>query len=106
MPRKNLSVQEALAIFEYSKLYQILPAVSNKGDTDDEDNGNQALVPSYRDYWSNSPDLLDEYISQQMSVKSFAYILLHLHVNDNSLQPKKGSDNFGKLCKIPKLNKI
>ncbi|GFU85922.1 helitron_like_N domain-containing protein [Trichonephila clavipes] len=38
MPRKNLSVQEALDIFEE------LPAASNNSDTDGEDNGNQALA--------------------------------------------------------------
>lgn len=60
-------------------------------------------LPSYRDYWSTSEDLHDGYISQQMSVKRFSWILSHLHLNDNSLQPKKGDANFDKLFKIRPL---
>ncbi|KFM63324.1 PiggyBac transposable element-derived protein 2, partial [Stegodyphus mimosarum] len=46
-------------------------------------------LPSYGDYWSMDPNLHDEYIAQQMSVKRFTWILPHLHINDNSLHPKK-----------------
>ena len=64
-------------------------------------------LPRYRDYWSNSPNLRDEYISTQMPVKRFAWILSYFHINDNSFQPKKGSDNYDKLYKIrPFLNHL
>ena len=38
-----------------------------------------------------------------MSVKRFSWILGHLHLNDNSLQPKRGDDKFDKLYKIRPL---
>lgn len=36
-------------------------------------------LPSYRDYWSSSELLHDNYISKQMNVKRFSWILSHLH---------------------------
>jgi len=46
-------------------------------------------LPSYRDYWSSNVQLNDPYISSVMSVKRFSFILSHLHLNDNSKEPKK-----------------
>lgn len=57
-------------------------------------------MPSYRDYWSSFEDLHDAYISKQMPVKRFSWILSHLHLNDNTVQPKHGDDNFDKLYKV------
>ena len=47
-------------------------------------------LPSYKDYWSSDPALRDSYISLLMSRNRFAWLLSHLHVNDNSLQPPRG----------------
>lgn len=60
-------------------------------------------MPSYRDYWSSSEIFHDNYISKAMNVKRFAWILSHLHLNDNSLQPKKGDVLFDKLYKLRPL---
>lgn len=61
--------------------------------------------PSYRDYWSSSPDLHDPYISRFMTVHRFGWLLSNLHLNDNSLMPARGQLNFDKLYKIrPLLN--
>lgn len=60
-------------------------------------------MPSYRDYWSSSEVLHDNYISKAMNVKRFAWILSHLHLNDNSLQPKRGDPLFDKLYKLRPL---
>lgn len=57
-------------------------------------------MPSYRDYWSSFEDLHDNYISKQMSVKRFSWILSHLHLNDNSMKPKYGEKNYDKLFKV------
>ena len=54
-------------------------------------------LPSIKDYWSSSEMLQVPYISKQMGVRRFEWILGHLHLNDNSLQPKKGEKNFDKL---------
>ncbi|XP_035229209.1 piggyBac transposable element-derived protein 4-like [Stegodyphus dumicola] len=56
-------------------------------------------IPSYRDYWSSTPEMHDAYISDQMSVKRFTWILSHLHLNDNTVQPQRGSPEFDKLYK-------
>lgn len=56
--------------------------------------------PSYRDYWSSSPDLRDEYISSFMSLNRFSWILGNLHLNDNNLQPTRNDPHFDKLYKI------
>lgn len=47
-------------------------------------------LPSYREYWSTSTDFHDSFISQLMTVNRFGWLLTHLHMNDNTLQPKKG----------------
>ncbi|XP_054719241.1 piggyBac transposable element-derived protein 3-like [Uloborus diversus] len=60
-------------------------------------------LPSYRDYWSSDPDLNDPFISRQLSVKRFSWILSHLHLNDNSLQPKRGAPGYDKLYKLRPL---
>lgn len=62
---------------------------------------------SYRDYWSSVPDLHDEYISSIMPLNRFSWILSHLHLNDNSVIPKRGEVNYKKLYKVrPYLNFI
>lgn len=62
---------------------------------------------SYRDYWSSAPDLHDTYISSIMPLNRFSWILSHLHLNDNSVIPKRGEVNFDKLYKVrPYLNFI
>ncbi|GBM01711.1 PiggyBac transposable element-derived protein 4 [Araneus ventricosus] len=60
-------------------------------------------MPSYRDYWSSCEVLHDSYISKAMSVKRFAWILSHLHLNDNTVQPKRGDALFDKLYKLRPL---
>lgn len=55
---------------------------------------------SYRDYWSSSPDLHDSYISSLMPVNRFSWLLSHVHLNDNTLMPKRNSSNYDKLYKI------
>jgi len=55
---------------------------------------------SYRDYWSSSPDLHDSYISCLMPVNRFGWLLSHVHLNDNSLIPKKNQPGYDKLYKI------
>ncbi|XP_036323860.1 piggyBac transposable element-derived protein 2-like [Rhagoletis pomonella] len=56
--------------------------------------------PSYRDYWSSSPDLRDEYISHFMSLSRFSWILGNLHLNDNNLLPSRNNPDYDKLYKI------
>lgn len=55
---------------------------------------------SYRDYWSSAPDLHDPYISSLMPVNRFGWLLSHIHLNDNSLIPKKSEPSYDKLDKI------
>lgn len=57
-------------------------------------------MPSYRDYWSSSPDLHDSYIARLMPVNRFGWLLSHLHLNDNNLAPKRGDLKFDKLYKL------
>nr|XP_023016389.1 piggyBac transposable element-derived protein 4-like [Leptinotarsa decemlineata] len=59
--------------------------------------------PSYKDYWSSGPDLKDHYVSSLMSVKRFSWLLSHVHINDNSAMPDRGSPNFDKLYKVRPL---
>jgi len=62
---------------------------------------------SYRDYWSSAPDLHDTYISSIMPLNRFSWLLSHLHLNDNSVIPKRSEVNFDKLYKVrPYLNFI
>lgn len=60
-------------------------------------------LPSYKDYWSSAPDLHDSYISSIMSVKRFGWLLAHLHLNDNSLMPKRDAPDFDRLYKVRPL---
>lgn len=57
-------------------------------------------LPSYRDYWSSSPDLHDEYISKLMPVNRFGWLLSHIHLSDNSLMPDRDQPNYDKLYKV------
>lgn len=59
--------------------------------------------PSYRDYWSSAADLHDSFISKVMSVNRFGWLLSHLHLNDNILQPARNHPNFDKLYKVRPL---
>jgi len=64
-------------------------------------------LPSYRDYWSTSLDLHDEDLSSLMTVNRFGWLISYLHLNDNSVIPKrgeKGSTFFKK--KFQKFSKI
>lgn len=64
-------------------------------------------TPSYRDCWSSYPQLRDEYISNIMSLNRFSSLLSHLHLNDNSIMPVKGQQQYDKLYKIrPFINKL
>lgn len=60
-------------------------------------------LPSYRDYWSTASDLHDYFIAPLMPMNRFGWLLGHLHLNDNSLQPKKGDPYYDKLYKIRPL---
>ncbi|XP_043463998.1 piggyBac transposable element-derived protein 4-like [Leptopilina heterotoma] len=60
-------------------------------------------LPSYRDYWSLNYQLRDTYISSAMSVNRFGFLLTHLHLNDSSMEPKKGHAEYDKLYKIRPL---
>ncbi|KAL3225635.1 hypothetical protein MRX96_025673 [Rhipicephalus microplus] len=63
--------------------------------------------PSYRDYWSSAPDLNDPFISKVMTVNRFGWLLSHLHLNDNCLQPERDDPTFDKLYKVrPLLSEI
>lgn len=64
-------------------------------------------LPSYRDYWSARSELRDSYISQIMSWHRFDFILGNFHLNDNSVQPKRGEPHYDKLYKVrPFINII
>lgn len=56
--------------------------------------------PSYRDYWSSSIQMRDPYISSSISRDRFDWHLSNLHLNDNTVQPKKGEEGFDKLYKL------
>lgn len=60
-------------------------------------------VPSYRDFWSSHDELRDNYISGLMNISRFSWLLAHVHLNDNLILPRKGSDNYDKLYKIRPL---
>lgn len=64
-------------------------------------------LPSVRDYWSSRRDLRDSFISSCMPRDRFIWLLKNLHLNDNSVQPKAGENNFDKLYKVrPVLDKL
>lgn len=58
---------------------------------------------SYRDFWSTNEILHDSYVSKQMAVNKFTWMLGNLHLNDNSLMPKREVKNFDKLYKLRPL---
>lgn len=60
-------------------------------------------LPSYRDNWSTSSDLYDHYVSPLMQMNRFGWLLGHLHLNDNSVQPKMGDLHYDRLYKIRPL---
>lgn len=64
-------------------------------------------LPCIRDYWSSNSQLRDTYISSVMSLNRFFFLLSKMHLNDNSLMPKKGYPNYDKLYKIaPMINQL
>lgn len=52
------------------------------------------------DYWSSSPDLHNSYISNFMPVNRFGWLLAHIHLNDNTIMPKRNTHNYDKLYKL------
>jgi hypothetical protein len=60
-------------------------------------------LPSLRDYWSTNPLLGAPGMVKGMGRNRFRSILSHLHLNDNSKMPQRGSPNFDKLFKIRPL---
>lgn len=60
-------------------------------------------MPSYADYWANEEALNDSFVSSRMSFRRFKWILSNLHLNDNTLEPKRGDENFDKLYKVRPL---
>lgn len=64
-------------------------------------------MPSYRDYWSSRSELRDPFISSLMPRDRFSWLLGHVHLNDNSLEPNRESPNYDKLYKLrPFLDKL
>lgn len=65
------------------------------------------VVPSIDLYWSTDPLFRVRPISQVMPVKRLKKLLQALHINDNSLTPKRGTAQFDKLYKVrPMLTKF
>ena len=63
-------------------------------------------LPSLRDYWSTNPLLGTPGIVKGMGRNRFQSILSHLHLNDNSKMPQRGSPNFDKLYKVRPLFEV
>lgn len=64
-------------------------------------------MPSYKDYWSSREEIRDYFISSVLSRDRFSWLLSNIHINDNSVQPKRGEPNYDKLYKIrPLLSKL
>lgn len=60
-----------------------------------------------RDYCSSSLELPDTFIYSSISQDQFGWLLTQLHLNDNSVQPKKRKSAYDKVYKIrPLLNKV
>lgn len=55
------------------------------------------VMPSWKDYWSTSPDLGSLLVINTMSRSRFENILNNLHINDTTLIPKNCSDRLYKL---------
>lgn len=63
------------------------------------------VLPSWKDYWSSSPDLGVKFVSDAMSRNTFQKILQNLHCNDNTSLPSNNKDKLFKLQPIiDKLN--
>ncbi|KAF0690078.1 piggyBac transposable element-derived protein 4-like [Aphis craccivora] len=63
------------------------------------------VLPSWKDYWSSSPDLGVKFVSDAMSRNTFQKILQNLHCNDNTSLPSNNKDKLFKLRPIiDKLN--
>lgn len=60
-------------------------------------------LPSLKDYWSAQYEIRDTYISKVIPRDRFYWLLANLHFADNSLQPKKGEENYNKLYKLGPL---
>lgn len=64
-------------------------------------------MPSYKDYWSSKEEVRDHFICSVLSRDRFTWLLSNIHLNDNSVQPKKGQPNYDKLYKVrPLLSKL
>lgn len=64
-------------------------------------------LPSYKDYWSARNEIRDYFIASCMSRNRFSWLLGHLHLHDNSIQPKKDHPLYDKLYKVrPMLDKL
>ncbi|KAJ8875661.1 hypothetical protein PR048_023558, partial [Dryococelus australis] len=64
-------------------------------------------LPSYKDYWTTSNDLHDDYISQLTTVNRFGWLLTNLHLNDNRALPRPSDVNYDKLYKLqPFLSRV
>uniref|UniRef100_A0A2S2QWY0 PiggyBac transposable element-derived protein 3 n=1 Tax=Sipha flava TaxID=143950 RepID=A0A2S2QWY0_9HEMI len=62
-------------------------------------------IPSYKNYWSTSPDLGVKLISNAMPRNTFEKILVNLHCNDNKSLPPNNKEKLFKLTLIiEKLN--
>ncbi|XP_065321643.1 piggyBac transposable element-derived protein 3-like [Gordionus sp. m RMFG-2023] len=51
-------------------------------------------------YWSSKPEFHDNFISSIMKVKRFIWLMGHIHINDNILEPSRNDENYDKLYKI------
>ena len=64
-------------------------------------------LPSFKDYWSSKDEMRDTFISSAIGRDRFAWLLTNIHLNDNSVQPQKGEQNYDKLYKLrPLLSKL
>ncbi|CAH1970884.1 unnamed protein product [Acanthoscelides obtectus] len=59
-------------------------------------------LPSYKDYWSSDEVLRDSFISGCISRDRFAWLLSNIHLNDNSVQPKKDQSSY----RCPSITKV
>lgn len=57
-------------------------------------------LPYY--YWCSNPQLHDSF-APLMPVNRFGFLLSHLHLSDQSAEPKKGDHNYDKLYKLRPL---
>ncbi|VEN49496.1 unnamed protein product, partial [Callosobruchus maculatus] len=57
-------------------------------------------LPSYKDYWSVQYEIRDHFIASCMSRNRFGWLLGNIHLNDNTLEPKKVDPKYDKLYKL------